>query len=432
MMNSFLGSSAKYATHPNKCGFVRHVGSQVAPGQGTNTHSGILRKPIILSPSVGKIFPPSVINASRTYASRPFSIPQSLKHVLGRIRNARWTEVHPHTPGDHHDFDSATSHRSTLELMGRLQDFHIEAETSDKPETILGPDITLQGVVRAIKEGKCSNIIVMSGAGISVGAGIPDFRSPGTGLYDNLQKYNLPYPTAVFELDYFQKKPEPFYLLAKELWPGNFKPTLVHYFIRLLAEKGVLLRNYTQNIDTLERVAEIDPEKLVEAHGSFASAHCTACLKAVPIEDIKEATFANKIPTCDCNGILKPDITFFGEALPSRFFEKSVVDFPKCDLLIIIGTSLQVQPFAGLISKVPPTTPRLFINNEKVSMYSPLDFFGPSGGFRFETPFNYRDVGAIGDCQEIILLMADLLGWRKELLRMKQVGDARVRQKMDL
>lgn len=77
-------------------------------------------------------------------------------------------------------------------------------------------------------------------------AGIPDFRSPGSGLYDNLQKYELPNPQAIFEIGFFQRNPQPFFTLAKELYPGSFKPTVCHYFIRLLSEKGLLLRHYTQ------------------------------------------------------------------------------------------------------------------------------------------------------------------------------------------
>lgn len=91
----------------------------------------------------------------------------------------------------------------------------------------------------------------MSGAGISVASGIPDFRSPKTGLFAKLQKYNLPTPESMFTLSYFEENPKPFCTLAKELYPGNYDPTPVHYFIRLLHEKGLLLRNYTQNIDTV-------------------------------------------------------------------------------------------------------------------------------------------------------------------------------------
>ena len=81
----------------------------------------------------------------------------------------------------------------------------------------------------------------------SCNAGIPDFRTPGTGLYDNLQKYNLPVPEAVFDLGFYQNNPSPFVQLASELWPGlKHSPTVTHSFIALLEKKGMLLRNYTQ------------------------------------------------------------------------------------------------------------------------------------------------------------------------------------------
>lgn len=79
------------------------------------------------------------------------------------------------------------------------------------------------------------------------------FRTPGTGLYDNLQQYNLTSATDIFDITFFPHNPKPFFTLAKELYPGKYQPNIVHWFIRLLEQKGVLLRNYTQNIDGLER-----------------------------------------------------------------------------------------------------------------------------------------------------------------------------------
>jgi NAD-dependent SIR2 family protein deacetylase len=79
------------------------------------------------------------------------------------------------------------------------------------------------------------------------------FRTPGTGLYDNLQRYNIPYPEAIFELNYFNRNPNPFFHLAKELYPGKFSPNIIHYFIRYLYDQNLLHRVYTQNIDGLER-----------------------------------------------------------------------------------------------------------------------------------------------------------------------------------
>ena len=93
----------------------------------------------------------------------------------------------------------------------------------------------------------------MTGAGISVSAGIPDFRSPKTGLYDNLQKYDLPTPQSIFEMDFFNSKPQAFYQLADEFLDcEKFKATPTHYFIELLQKKKVLQYLLTQKIDNLE------------------------------------------------------------------------------------------------------------------------------------------------------------------------------------
>lgn len=164
-------------------------------------------------------------------------------------------------------------------------------------------DVSLDGIVDYINKKGCKNIITMAGAGIStckylllyinhtnnhfLAAGIPDFRSAGTGLYHNLQKYNLPHPQAIFELDFFNENPKPFFVLAKELYPGTFKPTPCHYFIKLLHHRGMLLRHYTQNIDTLERVAGIPEEMLVEAHGTFYTGHCLECRAKYELEWMK-------------------------------------------------------------------------------------------------------------------------------------------------
>lgn len=86
-----------------------------------------------------------------------------------------------------------------------------------------------------------------------------------------------------------QKNPKPFFHLARELFPGNFNPTPSHYFMRLLHDKGLLLRLYTQNIDSLERIAGVPDEKLLEAHGTFNTARCTnkRCAKAYSLEWMK-------------------------------------------------------------------------------------------------------------------------------------------------
>ncbi|XP_055003981.1 NAD-dependent protein deacetylase sirtuin-2 isoform X1 [Boleophthalmus pectinirostris] len=291
-------------------------------------------------------------------------------------------------------------------------------------------ELTLDGVAKYMLSGKCKNIICMVGAGISTSAGIPDFRSPGTGLYANLQKYNLPYPEAIFQIDYFKQHPEPFFALAKELYPGQFKPTICHYFMKLLKDKGLLKRCYTQNIDTLERVAGLEGDDLIEAHGTFYTSHCVSfcCRKEYNLDWMKEKIFADDIPKCEkCSSLVKPDIVFFGENLPVRFFTSMKMDFPRCDLLIVMGTSLQVQPFASLVSKVSRNCPRLLINMEKTGQVDPmLGMLGFGGGMDFDSDKAYRDVAHISTCDDGCLALADLLGWKVELEELVKKEHARI------
>lgn len=261
--------------------------------------------------------------------------------------------------------------------------------------------LLLQDVADLIRTGACQRVLVMAGAGISTPSGIPDFRSPGSGLYSNLQQYNLPYPEAIFELSFFSHNPKPFFALAKELRPGNCRPNIIHYFIRLLHDKGLLLRLYTQNIDGLERASGIPPSKLVEAHGSFASATCTVCQRSWPGEDIWADVMEDRVPLCPvCTGVVKPDIVFFGESMPQRFF-LHMVDFPMADLLLILGTSLEVEPFASLSEAVRRSVPRLLINRDVV---------GP-----FAWCPRSQDVVQQGDVVHGVQRLVELLGWSKEM-----------------
>ncbi|XP_009183437.1 NAD-dependent protein deacetylase sirtuin-3, mitochondrial isoform X1 [Papio anubis] len=261
--------------------------------------------------------------------------------------------------------------------------------------------LSLQDVAELIRARACQRVVAMVGAGISTPSGIPDFRSPGSGLYSNLQQYDLPYPEAIFELPFFFHNPKPFFTLAKELYPGNYKPNITHYFLRLLHDKGLLLRLYTQNIDGLERVSGIPASKLVEAHGTFASATCTVCRRPFPGEDFRADVMADRVPRCPvCTGVVKPDIVFFGEPLPQRFL-LHVVDFPMADLLLILGTSLEVEPFASLTEAVRSSVPRLLINRDLVG---PLAW-RPRG----------RDVAQLGDVVHSVERLVELLGWTEEM-----------------
>ena len=156
--------------------------------------------------------------------------------------------------------------------------------------------------------------MVITGAGISVSAGIPDFRSPDTGVYANLAKYNLPRPEALFTIDYFLENPEPFYTFAQEFDLSKHNATPTHYFIKLLQDKDVLLKNMTQNIDNLEEKAGIDMDLVCQAHGANSGAHCAKCGREADHRVLEQKIRDQEIMRCEhCDGPIKPDIVFFGE-----------------------------------------------------------------------------------------------------------------------
>ncbi|KAI0428203.1 DHS-like NAD/FAD-binding domain-containing protein [Xylaria sp. FL1042] len=284
--------------------------------------------------------------------------------------------------------------------MGQETSSQVSEDT--RPDTL--SDRSIAAVAELIKKGRARRIVVMTGAGISTAAGIPDFRSPKTGLYHNLARLNLPHPEAVFEIDFFRDDPRPFYVLAKELYPGNFHPTISHAFVALLAQRNLLRMLFTQNIDCLERAAGVPPELIVEAHGSFATQRCIDCKRPFPDAEMRKCVELADPPTClheGCDGLVKPDIVFFGEQLPNTFFANATVP-QEADLVIVIGTSLMVHPFAGLPRLARDGVPRLLLNMERVG-----DF-----GTRAD------DVLCLGPCDDGIRKLADELGCRDELEKM--------------
>jgi len=250
-----------------------------------------------------------------------------------------------------------------------------------------------------------SNVVILVGAGASCSAGIPDFRTPGTGLYDRLDKYQLPMPESIFDLDYYTRvDPMPFVDLCQTIWPGQEggpKPTPTHHFMRLLEQKGILRRIYTQNIDGLEALAGVSVDKLVECHGHFRSSSCTKCKQPMPIDDCYASIVKRGLaPVCSgCEGFVKPDIVFFGEELPSRFQDLIDQDMAECDLLLVVGTSLLVMPVAGIPSWVARSCPRVLLNRE------PAGQIGRRSGDLF-----WR-----GDCDDSVNTLCQLAGWTSDI-----------------
>jgi len=261
---------------------------------------------------------------------------------------------------------------------------------------------TTETAVDWIRSGNCRNIIIISGAGVSCAAGIPDFRTPGTGLYDNLQRFNLPYPQAVFDIDFYRNNPQPFVSLASEIWPGGHSPTLTHSFMKLLERHNLLLRNYTQNIDGLEILAGMNPESVMCCHGHFQSARCIECKYPHPADSCYDSIVKQKkVPICEkCGEYAKPDIVFFGEGLPPKMFCTLQNDLKNVDLVIVMGTSLTVAPVSHIPNMVPVNTKRLLINRDLV------------GGFCMG---EWEDVFLPGDCDQSVLTLCELLGWREDL-----------------
>lgn len=224
---------------------------------------------------------------------------------------------------------------------------HIRHSEDHLPPRRKLPEIaTEDDAVKLIEN--ANKILVLSGAGISVACGVPDFRSPG-GLYDQIkEKYNLTDPQLLFDINYIRKDQVPFYDFAAQLFPSSdLVPSKAHKFIKLLQDKGKLLRNYSQNIDTLEQQIGIAPEKLILCHGSFATFSCPQGHR-VDGALIKPKLDSKHIPQCEiCNdptgaSFLKPDIVFFGEALPDAFRTHIQEDAKEADLLIVMGSSLRV------------------------------------------------------------------------------------------
>ena len=231
----------------------------------------------------------------------------------------------------------------------------------------------------------------------------------------------------------FNEDPEKFYKLASQrevLWSRSFKPTPCHYFLRLLAEKEKLLKHFTQNIDSLERLAGMEAEKLIEAHGTVRTSHCLKCQREYSQDWMRETVYSGQTPWCEseeCRGIIKPDVVFFGESLPQRF-KDNVELLEECDLLIILGTSLAVQPFASLTVRVKENTPRLYINLEKSGSESthPLMILMFGGGFDFDGTDNIRDVFWQGTCDDGCYALADNIGWGDELRQLVKSEHARL------
>lgn len=187
---------------------------------------------------------------------------------------------------------------------------------------------------------------MLTGAGISVPSGIPDFRSPGTGLWENVN------PMEVAHIDAWREDPQRFWRFYGDRFTtlGSKEPNAAHRALAELEERGLVDAVITQNIDMLHRRA--GSREVVEVHGTIEHSSCLACGERQPLDEVRERIVlaADGVPRCDSGHPLKPDVVLFGEMLPVAELARAQDLAAGADLLVCIGSSLEVYPVAGLPS----------------------------------------------------------------------------------
>ncbi len=188
------------------------------------------------------------------------------------------------------------------------------------------------------------SVVALTGAGISVPSGIPDFRTPQTGLWATTD------PMEVAHIDVFRRDPARFWHFygARFQALGDKRPNRAHEILAELERAGRLDAVITQNIDRLHSRA--GTSRLIEVHGTIGHSSCLRCGAQFPIEEVQDrlAGDPDGIPRCDCERPLKPDVVLFGEYLPAAALARAQELAAAADLLLCIGTSLEVHPVADL------------------------------------------------------------------------------------
>jgi NAD-dependent deacetylase len=191
---------------------------------------------------------------------------------------------------------------------------------------------------------EAGSVVALTGAGISVPSGIPDFRSPGTGVWEAVD------PMEVAHIDAWRADPERFWSFYGDRFRRleDKAPNAAHTALVELERRGVLDAVVTQNIDMLHRKA--GTTRLVEVHGTIEHSSCLTCGGVQPLDETRRRLAADPrgVPRCDCGEPLKPDVVLFGEWLPPGALEQAYALAATADVLLCVGTSLEVHPIAQL------------------------------------------------------------------------------------
>jgi NAD-dependent deacetylase len=190
---------------------------------------------------------------------------------------------------------------------------------------------------------EAGSAVVLTGAGVSVPSGIPDFRSPGTGLWENVD------PMEVAHIDVFERDPARFWTYYRPRFQvlGDKEPNGAHEALAELERRGLIEGVITQNIDRLHRAA--GSRNVVEVHGSIETSSCRRCLASFELEEVEDLFDEAGVAICSsCGGAVKPDVVLFGELLPESAMVRAQDMAERADLMLCVGTSLAVYPVAGL------------------------------------------------------------------------------------
>jgi NAD-dependent deacetylase len=193
--------------------------------------------------------------------------------------------------------------------------------------------------------GESESTVALTGAGISVPSGIPDFRTPGKGLWEKVD------PMEVAHIEAFERDPARFWSFYRPRLHslGDVEPNPAHAALAELEHRGLLEAVITQNIDMLHRKA--GSERVIEVHGSIETLSCRQCPASFEISEAEELFDEEGAAVCpECGGYVKPDVVLFGELLPAEAIAEAEALAGRADLMLCVGSSLEVYPVAGLPS----------------------------------------------------------------------------------
>ncbi|HID86139.1 MAG TPA: NAD-dependent protein deacylase [Anaerolineae bacterium] len=203
-----------------------------------------------------------------------------------------------------------------------------------------------------------SYAVALTGAGVSTPSGIPDFRSPGSGLWEKVN------PLLVASFLSFRLQPQAFYDWARPLARKllEAEPNPAHHALAELEEMGLLRAVITQNIDGLHQRA--GSKRVLELHGHLREATCLQCHKVVPAQGLIEAFLERgEVPRCPCGGLLRPNVVLFGELLPKGILLEAWGEAERCDLMLVAGSSLEVAPASEIPLMARRSGARIIIVN---------------------------------------------------------------------